>query len=161
ELCPVVLFAPEGPTRRPSGLDAQETPPTPRDVLDRGHAGTPADQALPAGEIPRVNGAVVPDFDRREPDLAPARRPGEPLGRFVDWREPRNLSGAVDDGDRAGVIPGERMVDECDPLSVAGKARVTDPAVRLVEDRVDGGLGPIARARLPDDRQVPPGRGPA
>ena len=122
--------------------------------MQRQRARDARDQALPAREIGRVEGAVGAAQGRREPDFASARAPRETLRGLEGFREALPFSGPVHHGDGAAVVSASRMVDVSDFLSAGRHSEVADPPRRLVERFPDRELEAVAASDLADDREA-------
>src|SRR6266702_3799415 len=97
---------------------------------------------------------------RREPELIARPRPGEPLLAAPFPGERRLLSGEIDEGDRAAIIPLSGMVQEGHPVPLRRYPHMGDPAGRIVEDRSDGILEATPSRSGDGDRDPLPIRGP-
>src|ERR1051325_6067823 len=75
---------------------------------------------------------------RSKQHLVARRGPGEPLAAPPVLGDPAALAGTVDDGYKARIIPGPRLIDESDQFAVTGDAGVRDLAFALVEHRPNG-----------------------
>ncbi len=97
------------------------------DVLKRQALRNAGDEARVAGESDGLQGAVAADLRRREPDLSPVGRPGQPVLGGERSRQSPLLSGTVHDGDRSAVVAAERVIQKSDEAAVRRNARVADP----------------------------------
>ena len=99
------------------------------------------------------NERLAPGLRRREPDLVAGRRPREAVLARPLARERRLLSREIDDGDRAGVVQREGVIEKRDAVAFRREARVADVAGGLIQDLAHRVLDAGLAVHVPHDQE--------
>ena len=122
-----------------------------RDVGERERSRLTVDEAQsPRGRY-RMEGAIAADLRSREPDLLSVRPPGQALEARPALGEVLRVSRQIHDHHGPEVAVAPPVVEERDRVPGRRKARIADPAGRLVQHFPDGRLQTVPASGIPHD----------